>query len=115
MFIEASVTPATASRRARLRSDGWIPPQSFSRHLAPHAHAGPPRLVCLSARATEQDQAIMTEALPVVYLARHGETAWSVSGQHTGLTDLPLTERGECNARQLRERMSGLTFAHLFN
>src|SRR5262249_27125761 len=46
----------------------------------------------------------------VVYLARHGETAWSVSGQHTGLTDLPLTERGERNARSLGERLQGLTF-----
>ena len=33
----------------------------------------------------------MSESLPIVYLARHGETAWSLSGQHTGLTDLPLT------------------------
>ena len=50
-------------------------------------------------------------SLPVVYLARHGETAWTVSGQHTGLTDLPLTERGERNARSLGERLRGLTFA----
>ena len=35
----------------------------------------------------------MSEALPVVYLARHGDTAWTHSGQHTGLTDLPLTAR----------------------
>jgi broad specificity phosphatase PhoE len=56
----------------------------------------------------------MTESLPVVYLARHGETAWSLSGQHTGLTDLPLTERGERNARQLGERLQGLTFAKVF-
>jgi probable phosphoglycerate mutase len=40
----------------------------------------------------------MTEALAEVYLARHGETAWSLSGRHTGRTDLPLTERGEGNA-----------------
>ena len=52
--------------------------------------------------------------LQVVYLARHGETAWSLSGQHTGLTDLPLTTRGECNARRLRERLSGLEFARVF-
>jgi len=37
----------------------------------------------------------MSESLPTVYLARHGETAWSLTGQHTGLTDLPLTERGQ--------------------
>src|SRR5262249_28160448 len=41
----------------------------------------------------------------------HGETAWSRSGQHTGRTDLPLTERGERNARSLGEHLKGLTFA----
>ncbi len=56
----------------------------------------------------------MDDALPVLYLARHGETAWSLSSQHTGLTDLPLTERGERNARQLGERLKGLTFARVF-
>ena len=53
----------------------------------------------------------MGETLPVIYLARHGETAWSISGQHTGLTDLPLTERGKGNARRLGERLRGLMFA----
>jgi broad specificity phosphatase PhoE len=52
--------------------------------------------------------------LPLIYLARHGETAWSLTGQHTGLTDLPLTEPGERNARRLRDRLSGLTFAKVF-
>jgi probable phosphoglycerate mutase len=52
----------------------------------------------------------MSEALPTIYLARHGETAWTVTGQHTGRTDIPLTERGERNARRLGERLSGLTF-----
>ena len=56
----------------------------------------------------------MTESLPSVYLARHGETEWTVTKQHTGLTDLPLTERGERNARALGERLRGLTFAHVF-
>ena len=56
----------------------------------------------------------MSEPLPVVYLARHGETAWSLSGQHTGLTDLPLTDRGELNARRLGERLKGLSFAKVF-
>ena len=46
-----------------------------------------------------------------IYLARHGETAWSLTGQHTGLTDLPLTERGERNAVRLGERLAGLVFA----
>jgi probable phosphoglycerate mutase len=56
----------------------------------------------------------MTRILPTLYLARHGETAWSLSGQHTGLTDLPLTERGERNARNLGPRLAGLTFAKVF-
>ena len=52
----------------------------------------------------------MSEILPVIYLARHGETAWSVTGQHTGVTDLPLTERGERNAVRLGERLAGSVF-----
>jgi len=56
----------------------------------------------------------MSEAFPIIYLARHGETAWSLTGQHTGLTDLPLTERGERNASRLRQRLAGLTFAKIF-
>src|SRR6266478_7008425 len=56
----------------------------------------------------------MSEILPVVYLARHGETAWSATGQHTGLTDLPLTKRGERNALRLRKRLAGLVFAEVF-
>src|SRR5512147_2069949 len=56
----------------------------------------------------------MSEALPIVYVARHGETAWTITGQHTGLTDMPLTERGERNARRLGERLKGLTFARVF-
>ncbi len=56
----------------------------------------------------------MSEALQVVYLARHGETAWSLSGQYTGLTDLPLTERGERTARRLGVRLNELSFAKVF-
>ena len=56
----------------------------------------------------------MKNDLPIVYLARHGETAWTLSGQRTGLTDLPLTEHGERNARRLRERLQALTFAKVF-
>jgi broad specificity phosphatase PhoE len=54
------------------------------------------------------------ETLPIIYLARHGETAWTLSGQHTGLTDLALTERGESNARRLEGRLRGLSFAKVF-
>lgn len=56
----------------------------------------------------------MSESFPTIYLARHGETAWSLSGQHTGLTDLALTERGERNACQVGQRLSGLAFAKVF-
>ena len=52
----------------------------------------------------------MADDLPKVYLARHGETQWSASGQHTGLTDLPLTGRGQSNALQLGERLRGMKF-----
>jgi probable phosphoglycerate mutase len=52
----------------------------------------------------------MSEALPRIYLARHGETAWTISHQHTGRTDIPLTARGEANARGLGERLKGETF-----
>jgi probable phosphoglycerate mutase len=37
----------------------------------------------------------VSESLPVVYMARHAETAWTPYPQHTGLTDLLLTERGK--------------------
>jgi probable phosphoglycerate mutase len=50
----------------------------------------------------------------MIYLARHGETAWSITGQHTGLTDLPLTEMGERNARRLRDGLRGLKFAKVY-
>jgi broad specificity phosphatase PhoE len=55
----------------------------------------------------------MSESLPEVYLARHGETAWTISRQHTGRTDIPLTEKGEQNARTLGERLHGTTFARV--
>jgi Histidine phosphatase superfamily (branch 1) len=53
----------------------------------------------------------MSDALPVVYLARHGETAWTISRQHTGVTDLLLTPQGEAEAVRLGERLEGSTFA----
>ena len=56
----------------------------------------------------------MNQVFPIVYLARHGETAWTLSGQYTGLTDLPLTERGERNARRLEERLRELSFTKVF-
>jgi probable phosphoglycerate mutase len=53
------------------------------------------------------------DALPQIYTARHGETAWTVSGQHTGRSDILLTPRGERNARQLGRRLEGIAFQHV--
>lgn len=49
--------------------------------------------------------------LPRIFLIRHGETAWSLSGRHTGRTEIPLTERGEQGARSLGDRLHGLAFS----
>jgi probable phosphoglycerate mutase len=48
-----------------------------------------------------------------VWLVRHGATEWSVSGQHTGTTDLPLLPDGERAARALSERLAGVQFARV--
>jgi len=50
-----------------------------------------------------------------VYLVRHGETAWSVSGQHTGWTDLALTAHGEAQARRLQGRLGSVNFDHVLS
>jgi len=56
----------------------------------------------------------MGQKFPLLYAARHGETAWTITGQHTGLTDLPLTPQGEENARHLATRLAGLQFAQVY-
>lgn len=53
----------------------------------------------------------MSSAYPQIHLVRHGETAWSLSGQHTGRTDMPLTPAGEAAARGVAERLEGLAFS----
>lgn len=50
-----------------------------------------------------------------VYLVRHGETAWSVTGQHTGWTDLPLTAHGETQAGALKKRLGEASFDHVLS
>lgn len=56
----------------------------------------------------------MTSALPEIHVIRHGETARTESRQYTGLTDIPLTERGERQARRFGEHLRGRTYAHVF-
>ena len=48
-----------------------------------------------------------------LYLIRHGETAWSLTGQHTGHTDLPLTAHGEEEARKLTPWLKTVQFSHV--
>jgi len=50
-----------------------------------------------------------------IYLVRHGETEWSLSGQHTSRTDIPLTEQGERQASGLRERLNEIKFSGVFS
>ena len=56
----------------------------------------------------------MSSDLPRLFLARHGDTAWTDSRQHTGRTDLPLNERGEERARQIGERLQRFSFQRVF-
>jgi broad specificity phosphatase PhoE len=50
-----------------------------------------------------------------VYLVRHGETEWSLSGQHTGSTDIPLTENGKAVARELGQKLKGIEFTAVWS
>jgi broad specificity phosphatase PhoE len=52
---------------------------------------------------------------PRLYLIRHGETAWSLSGHHTGRTEIPLTTRGESQARDLGRHLRGLPFSRVLS
>jgi len=50
-----------------------------------------------------------------LYLIRHGETSWSLTHQHTGRTEIPLTDSGEEQARQMGKRLRGLPFAQVLS
>jgi broad specificity phosphatase PhoE len=52
---------------------------------------------------------------PRVYLIRHGETEWSISGRHTGRTEIPLTARGESQAQELGLRLRGFPFSKVLS
>ena len=49
-----------------------------------------------------------------LYMIRHGETAWSLSGQHTGRSDIALTDKGELDARDLAAPLRAVRFGHVF-
>ncbi|HVN02874.1 MAG TPA: histidine phosphatase family protein [Bryobacteraceae bacterium] len=53
----------------------------------------------------------MHDSRPEIWLIRHGETEWSLSGAHTGRTDIPLTATGERQAEELGHRLGGRPFA----
>ncbi|ACI53838.1 Phosphoglycerate mutase [Rhizobium leguminosarum bv. trifolii WSM2304] len=57
----------------------------------------------------------MSSAFPEIYLVRHGETEWSLSGRHTGRSDIPLTGNGEAAASKLADRLSGLSFSAVWS
>jgi probable phosphoglycerate mutase len=56
----------------------------------------------------------MSTELPRLFLARHGDTAWTDSRQHTGRTDVPLNEAGEERALQIGEKLRRFSFARVF-
>jgi len=51
---------------------------------------------------------------PTLYLARHGETEWSVGGRHTGRKDIGLTPRGEIDAKKIGQRFAGIQFSKVY-
>jgi probable phosphoglycerate mutase len=57
----------------------------------------------------------MSGAFPEIHLVRHGETEWSLSGRHTGRSDIPLTPTGEEAARRLAGRLQGLSFSAVWS
>jgi probable phosphoglycerate mutase len=61
-------------------------------------------------QAATPDSRIERSATQRVYLIRHGQTDWSLSGQHTGVTDIPLTEHGRETARRLEPALARETF-----
>jgi probable phosphoglycerate mutase len=57
----------------------------------------------------------MSSAFPEIHLVRHGETEWSLSGRHTGRSDIPLTANGEEAARKLAVRLEGLSVSAVWS
>ncbi len=65
---------------------------------------------------TSPDTSIKQAAhLPQIFLVRHGQTEWSLSGRHTGRSDIDLTDAGEAAARALRPRLAGEEFSEVWS
>jgi broad specificity phosphatase PhoE len=69
----------------------------------------------MSSRTRSRSRIMTNAPRNDVYLARHGETAWTITGQHTGRSDLALTSQGELQARTLGPRLKELRFDHVFS
>jgi broad specificity phosphatase PhoE len=96
---------AFTSRSARRESHCERPTHTHLDALpATHARADTPCSPGVMSRRSEGILARMTS--PVIVLVRHGETAWTVTGQHTSRTDVPLTEAGRRQAEGLRRRLA---------
>jgi probable phosphoglycerate mutase len=68
----------------------------------------------MSTTARDAEREIATQSkLLRLYLIRHGETEWSLSGQHTGRTDIPLTAHGEDEARELQPCLRRIQFTRV--
>src|SRR4051812_33286345 len=98
------------SSHARLRSDGGT---NCSRGTAATALSTRGSSRRLRREASRSSRSIDVEGtvagmVPSLWLARHGETAWTLSRQHTGRTDVPLTEHGREQARELAPKLAGV-------
>src|SRR4029077_20038526 len=82
------------------------------RPLSPAVPSSPDSLVVCTLRAVMMTPMPGNEIVPnEIVLVRHGETEWSSSGQHTSFSDIPLTARGEDQARTLANRLAHYEFA----
>ena len=69
----------------------------------------------MTGSGSELPRADPQTALPRLHFIRHGETAWSLSGQHTGRTDITLNEQGEQDARMLAVPLAAIYFSQVFS
>src|SRR5215470_6993201 len=111
MPIRRAVIPVP---RHRCEKNCYGPVSTNTRAVLPRRVPCGGSIVLPARHHSHEERQIVSEGLPVLYLARHGETAWTLSGQHTSLTDLPLTEAGERQADSLGRRLKGRQFARVF-